>query len=78
MNTINATLIKRDTTSGVGSVYNRIPLGKTYKVIPESISKISFADDKTEKIIEVECILASNDDGSFGFLPLELLKLEEN
>ena len=78
LNTVKATLVKKITDSGIDFIKDEIPLGKVYEVLPESISEGINLDSRTGECSTLTIILASNDDGTFGWLPLELLKLEQN
>lgn len=56
-----------------------VPLGKVYKVVPESITKLTFMCGQCYGIqYDIDCILASEEGGTLGYLPLAIFETEKS
>lgn len=77
MNIRQATLIKRVTADGLFEIFDHVPLGKSYHVDIDTRAVMDGLNTIQKKFWRREMILDVDEPGGMGFLPTELLKIEE-
>ena len=72
-----AILARRVTSDGVSLIYDHIPLGTSYVVDSERVRDLLWRETNGAEAIRRSIFVLSGESGGAGWMPLELLDVDE-